>query len=291
MSEANSKKNPLMWGILFVIIDSLFFSLMTLFVRLSGELPTMQKAFFRNAIASVVAVIALARSPEKFHIRKGSLPDLFRRSIYGSIGLFCNFYAVDHIPLSDANILNKMSPFFAMLVSAIVLKEIPNFVEILTVIIAFIGAAFIVKPTAGIASLPAVIALIGGAGAGTAYTYVRRLGQKGERGFVVVAFFSVFSCLCCLPPMLIHFVPMSATQWLCLLSAGICGALGQFAVTAAYRLAPAKVISVFDYSQVMFASIWGILFFSELPDGWSVVGYVIIIGMAVFKWYYSLKKK
>jgi drug/metabolite transporter (DMT)-like permease len=282
-------RNPLLMGILLVIADSFFFSLMSLMVRLSGDLPTMEKAFFRNAIASVVAIITLARSDEKFHIQKGSLPDLFKRAIFGTIGLCCNFWAVDHIGLADANILNKMSPFFAILFSVWILGEVPNAIEVLTLVAAFIGADFVVKPTMGAAMLPALVGLIGGCSAGVAYTFVRRLGKKGERGPVIVAFFSIFSCLFTLPFMIAGFEPMTARQLICLLLAGIFAAGGQFTVTAAYRFAPAKTISVFDYSQVLFASLWGFLIFDELPDHWSVIGYVIIVGMAVLKWVYTIR--
>lgn len=275
-------------GITMVIIDSLFFSLMTLFVRLSGNVPTMEKTFFRNFIAAIIALIALSRSEEKFKIKKGSMPGLLARSIAGGLGMICNFWAIDHIALADANILNKLSPFFAIIVSIFVLKEIPNKVEIITVMIAFVGALFVVKPTAGLASLPALVGMLGGLGAGIAYTFVRKLGNQGERGPVIVAFFSVFTCLMVFPFMMMDFQPLSIRQLLCLLGAGSAAAVGQFTVTAAYKFAPAKEISVFDYSQLLFASIWGLLFFGEIPDGWSVIGYVIIIGMAIVKWYYNV---
>ena len=275
-------------GIMFVIIDSFCFSLMTVFVRLSGNLPTMQKTFFRNAIAAVVVSFILARSPEKFHIKKGSLGGLFGRSITGGLGMICNFWAIDHIGLADANILNKMSPFVAIIFSIFLLKEIPNIVEVIAVIIAFIGAALIIKPTSGLASLPALIALLGGVGAGIAYTFVRRLGKNGERGAIIVFFFSTFTSLLCLPFLIFDFHPMSVIQWALLIGAGIAATGGQFTVTAAYKYAPAKDISVFDYSQVIFASLWGIIFFSETPDGLSIVGYIIIITAAIAKWYYMI---
>ena len=283
-------RNPLLIGILLVIADSFFFSLMSLMVRLSGDLPTMEKAFFRNAIATVVALVILARSDEKFHMKKGSLPGLLLRSVFGTIGLCCNFWAVDHIGLADANILNKMSPFFAMLFSIWILGEVPNAIEVLTLIVAFIGAAFVVKPTMGAAMLPALVGLISGCGAGIAYTFVRKLGKKGERGPMIVAFFSVFSCLFTLPFMIADFQPMSAKQLILLILAGAFAAGGQFTITAAYKFAPAKTISVFDYSQVLFASLWGFLLFDELPDHLSVIGYVIIISMAVLKWLYTLRQ-
>ena len=278
-------------GISLVIADSFFFSLMTLFVRLSGDIPTMQKCFFRNAFAAIIAVIALARTDEKFHIKKGSLPGLFARSICGGLGMILNFYAIDRIGLADANILNKMSPFFAIIASIFILKEIPKKADWIAVIIAFVGAIFIIKPSANVASLYALAGLLGGLGAGVAYTFVRKLGQQGERGPVIVAFFSMFTSCLCLPFMIADFHPMSGMQWIFLILAGLSAAGGQFTVTAAYKYAPAKNISVFDYSQVIFASIWGAAFFGGLPDYLSVIGYVIVIGCAVVRWAYLMKSE
>lgn len=273
-----------LYAILLVITDSFFFSLMTLFVRLSGNVPTMQKTFFRNAFAAIIAIGVLARTPEKFKIKKGSMPGLLARSIFGGLGMIANFWAIDHIGLADANILNKMSPFFAIIASVFILKEIPNAREIIAVILAFMGAAFVVKPTGGNAAFPSLIALLGGLGAGVAYTFVRKLGQQGERAPVIVAFFSIFTSCLCLPFLILDFHPMTGAQWACLVGAGIAAAGGQFTVTRAYQLAPAKEISVFDYAQVIFASIWGLIFFRETPDIWSFVGYIIIIGTAIWKW-------
>ena len=278
------KNNPHTIGILLVIVDSFFFSLMTLLVRMSGDIPTLQKTFFRNAVAAVVAVIVLSRSQEKFKMKKGSLPLLLARSFFGGVGMIANFWAIDHIGLADSNILNKMSPFFAIIFSIFILSEVPKLPDWIAVAIAFIGAIFVVKPTGSIAGTPALVGLLSGLGAGLAYTFVRKMGKMGERGPLIVAFFSVFTSLLCLPGMVMNYAPMSAKQWMLLLGAGCAAALGQFSVTAAYKFAPAKDISVFDYSQVLFASIWGGIFFAELPDRWSIVGYVIIIGTAVVRW-------
>jgi len=273
-----------------IITDSFFFSLMTLFVRLSGDLPTAEKAFFRNAFAAVIAIAALMRSEEKFSIKKGSLPGLLMRSVFGGAGILANFWAIDHLRIADANILNKMSPFFAIIMSVFILSEIPDKVEWLAVLVAFTGAAFIVKPTSGLNSLPAFVGLFGGFAAGTAYTFVRKLGKQGERSSIIVCFFSVFMTIVCIPLMMRNFVPMTVPQLLCLIGAGLAAAGGQFTVTKAYQVAPAREISVFDYSQVLFASLWGMMFFGEIPDVWSFVGYIIIIGTAVAKWRYTMWK-
>lgn len=272
-------------GILFILLSAFFFCLMSVFVRLAGDVPTMQKAFFRNIVAAILAAVLLARSKSGFSFQKKNLPDLLLRSSIGTAGILCNFWAVDHLRIADANILNKLSPFFAILMSIFILKEKPNRIEWLSVLLAFIGAAFVAKPSAGIASFPALIAILGGFTAGTAYTYVRKLGLEGERGPVVVMFFSAFSTLVLLPNLLLHYRPMTMKQLIFLIFAGMSAAGGQLSITTAYQNAPARDISVFDYSQVVYAAIFGLILFGEIPDVWSIAGYVIIIGTAFAKWY------
>ena len=276
-----------MQGILYIILAGFFFSLMTFFVKCSGNLPTMQKAFFRNAVAMIVSIILLARSEEGFYIKKSSWPCLFLRSLCGTAGLILNFYAIDRLGLADSNILNKLSPFFAIIMSVFLLKEKANKVEWLSVANAFIGAIFVIKPSFQITSVYGLIGLLGGLGAGVAYTFVRKLGKQGERGPVIVMCFSTFSCLVTVPFLIMNYVPMSGEQWIFLLLAGAAATGGQLSITKAYTKAPAKEISVFDYSQIVFAALLGFLFLHEIPDCYSIIGYVIIIGIAVFKWWYN----
>ena len=272
-------------GILFILLAAFFFCLMSVFVRLSGDVPTMQKAFFRNIVAAAVAIVILLRSGQRVTVKKESLLPLILRSAFGTAGILSNFWAVDHLGIADANMLNKLSPFFAILMSIFILGEIPNRIEWLSVLLAFIGAAFVAKPSSGIVSFPALIGIFGGFSAGTAYTFVRRLGLQGVKGPIVVAFFSIFSTLVLLPNFLMNYQPMSVLQLVFLIFAGCAAAGGQLSVTAAYQHAPARDISVFDYSQVIYAAAFGIMLFGELPDVWSVIGYAIIIGTAFAKWY------
>lgn len=281
----NDKKQ----GILYIIMAGLFFALMTFFVRMAGSLPTMQKAFFRNAVAAVAALFLLARSEEGFKIKKSSWRDLFLRSFFGTMGLICNFYAVDRLAIADANILNKLSPFFAIIMSYFILKEKANKTEWLCVVVAFIGALFVVKPSMDMQFVNAMIGMLGGFGAGVAYTFVRKLGKAGERGLVIVMCFSVFSCIVTAPFLIIGAKPMSLYQIVMLLLAGAAATGGQLSITKAYTKAPAKEISVFDYSQVVFAAALGLVFLGQIPDLMSIIGYVIIIGSAVFKWNYNLQ--
>ncbi|PWM54450.1 MAG: EamA family transporter [Bacillota bacterium] len=282
MQENASKRTV---GVLFILGAALCFALMNLFVNLAGDLPVMQKVFFRNLIASVAVFFLLLFQKEKFRIHsKECLFWLFLRSFVGFLGVILNFYAIDTIgSISDASILNKLSPFFAILFSVFLLKEKPRLYEIGFVALAFLGALFVVKPTFTAASLPALAGVLSGASAGFAYSCVRVLSVKGERGMMTVFFFSAFSTLVALPFFIAFYEPMTPFQLFALLMAGVSATGGQFFITAAYRFAPAKEIAVFDYSQVLFAAVLGFLFLDQLPDLWSLAGYGIIIGAAVGK--------
>nr|WP_295946535.1 DMT family transporter [uncultured Agathobaculum sp.] len=271
----------------FILLSAFGFAMMSTFVRLAGDLPSIQKSFFRNVVAMVVAAVVLWREGTGFRWEKGNLPLLLLRSVCGTLGIFCNFYAIDHLLLADANILNKMSPFFAILFSLLLLKERANALQYLAVLTAFGGSMLIVKPGFSSAAFPALIGLIGGMGAGAAYTAVRALSQKGEKSARIVFFFSAFSTIVCLPYLLLDYHPMTWGQLACLLAAGASAALGQFGVTLAYAHAPAKEISVFDYTQVLFSAILGFFLFGQVPDGWSVVGYVVICGVSVLMFFYN----
>ncbi len=276
-------------GVFFILLSAFFFALMGLFVRLAGDLPTFQKCFFRNAIAAVVAFAMLCKS-RSFKIQKGCLPALFARSIAGTVGIVCNFYAIDHLTVADASILNKLSPFFAILFSALILREKAGWKNWVLIAVAFFGALFVVKPTFSIEhTAPALIGVLGGLGAGLAYTFVHYLGGKGERTAMIVFFFSAFSCIAVLPMTIIQWQPMLLMQVVFLLLAGLCASAAQFSITTAYSCAPAREISVFDYSQVLFSAMLGIIVLWEFPDYLSVIGYVIIIGAAVVKYLLSLR--
>lgn len=278
-------------GIMYITISAFFFALMSFFVRMSGDLPTMQKAFFRNFVAAIVAAFMLLKSREGFTLKREGIPALFMRATFGTLGIYCNFYALDHMHISDASMLNKLSPFFAVIMSAFILNEKANKIEWTMIATAFIGALFVAKPSFNMEAMPALIGLMGGFFAGTAYTFVRKLGKIGERGPVIVMFFSVFSCLVTLPKIIFDYHSMTGIQFVYLIAAGISAAVGQISITAAYSKAPAKEISVFDYSNVIFSAILGCIFLGQYPDVYSIIGYIIIIGAAILKWFHNNRKE
>ena len=275
-------------GILYVITAAFGFSMMSVFVHLAGDMPTFQKAFFRNAAALVFVAIIMIKNKITPIPKRENIPALFGRAFFGTIGLVSNFYAIDRLVLADANMLNKLSPFFAIIFSIFLLKERPTFVQIFGVLAAFVGSLFIIKPSmGGYAVFPAAVGALGGMSAGLAYTFVRFLGRKGENSFRIIFFFSAFSCLVCIPFMVMNFEPFTFKSFIFLILSGVSASLGQFGITKAYLCAPAKEISVYDYTQVLFAAVFGFFLFNQVPDLLSILGYILICGAGIAMFFYN----
>lgn len=265
-------------GILFITCSAFCFALMNVFVKLAGDLPFMEKSFFRNLVACIFSLILIVQAKEKISYQSKNIPLLIVRSTLGTIGIFANYYAVDHLLLSDASMLNKLSPFFVVVFSSLFLHEKASTFEIGCVCMAFFGSLFIIKPSLDFTSmLPACVGVLGAISAGSAYTCVRALSLRQEKGVKIVFFFSTFSCLVCLPYLIFHYHPMTLYQFSVLMLAGLAASGGQFSITQAYANAPAKDISAFDYSQVIFAAAMSYIVFHQLPDVYSFIGYILII--------------
>ena len=271
-------------GIFCIIIAGFGFALMSLFVKLSGDLPSMQKGFFRNIIAVFLSSIPLIKHWKVINIPRNNTGwlVLISRSVFGTIGLVLNFYAISHISLADSSIIQKLSPFIIIILSYIFFKEEMTKFQVFAIIIAFIGITLIIKPSGNnIISMGALAALLGALCAGIAYTCVRYLGTHNISGEFIIFFFSSLSSLMLLPYLILDYRTMTYYQLSMLLLAGISATIGQYGVTFAYKFAAAKNISVFDYSQVLFSGIFGYMFFGEFPDFQSLIGYIIVISVGI----------
>ena len=282
-------------GVLCIVASAFGFALMAMFVRLCDDygapVSSFQKSFFRNVIALVIAlsVFVRRRSSGAAGSEPGILSDVGRawpmlllRATLGTVGIFANFYALSHIPIAEGQTLNKTAPFFTVLFAWLFLGEKANLRQALTLVTAFVGVLFIAKPGfAGEAAFPLAMGLLGGVCAGGAYACVRKLGLMRVDGALIVLFFSVFSCLASVPFMAVRFDPMSVRQVLTLMGAGAGAAIGQFGITAAYRFAAPRTIAVFDYTNILFTAAFGYLMFAQVPDGWSVLGFVVILLAAI----------
>ncbi|MBM7680292.1 drug/metabolite transporter (DMT)-like permease [Pullulanibacillus pueri] len=268
-------------GILLLLASAFGFSMMGVFIKLSGDLPTVQKTMFRNLVSMFIAFGFVLYHRERFFGKKANQPTLLLRSAFGTIGILFNFYAIDHMILSDAETLNKLSPFLLIVFSALFLRERVKLYQLVSVIVAFLGALLIIKPEFSVTTVPYLAGFLSAVFAAGAYTFLRVLGNK-EKYYTVVFYFSFFATVVLLPFTLYFYEPMSGKQWLYLLLAGLFATIGQFGVTLAYKFAPAREISIFFYSTVLYSTLLSIFLFMQWPDWLSVIGYLVIFGALLY---------
>ncbi|RDY28247.1 DMT family transporter [Romboutsia weinsteinii] len=274
-------KSDRLKGIVCIIASALGFALMSACVKLAGDLPNFQKVFFRNLVSATIALYLIIKHKGSLTGKKENRNLLLLRSLFGTLGVILNFYTIDKLVLSDANMLGKLSPFLVVLLCAIFLKEKISIKQIGSIIVAFIGALFIIKPTFSVEVIPYIGGLLGAFFAASAYTCLRALGNK-EEYYTIVFFFSMFSLITILPIFIYVYEPMALSQLIYLLLAGVFASLGQFGITLAYKYAPAKEISIFDYSNIIFSAILSIFIFNQYPDTLSIIGYLIVFSAAFY---------
>jgi len=269
-------------GIFYMLLSACSFTAMNIFIRLSGDIPSLQKSFFRNLISLFFALIILMKDKVMFQVPEKDWKHLILRSFLGTVGVICNFYAVDHMVLSDATMLNELSPFFTIIFVYLLLREAITLPQMLLFLSAMAGSLLIIKPSfSGFASPAAPVALLGGICAGWAYAEVRLLGMHKVHKSIIILVFSAFSCVTTLPALIFDYSPMSLRQLVLLLCAGLTATGGQFGITTAYSYAAASEISIYDYSQIIFSAAAGYFIFGQLADRLSFLGYVIICASAV----------
>ena len=293
MSAQGSGSKSVKKGIACILLSALGFSLMAVFVRVADmcgneSLPAVQKALFRNFVAAIIAGWAFFSRPSS--VRKAAIipntvkswSDLLLRCGFGTIGIFANFYAISHIQIGDSMALNRTAPFFTLLMSWLLLGQRMTTRQMICIGGAFAGALFVIKPGYdNMFSVPALVGLFSGIGAGAAYAFLHKLGKAGIDSAFIILFFSVFSCVACIPFLFWGFVSMTLLQIAVLLIAGACAAVGQFGITWGYKFAEPREVSIYDYMGIIFGAVLGFVAFGEIPDFISILGFVIIIGMGL----------
>lgn len=274
-------------GVRLLVLSAFCFALMSVFVRLSGDLPFYQKVLFRNAVSAAVAGLVLLRRRTLPRVPRGCGVPLAFRSVCGLISVFCNYYAIDHLMLANSNSLSKLSPFFAILFAALVLKERVDKTQMACIALALAGSMFLIFPNMETLGVSAAIGLLGGVMSGGAHVALRALRRRGGiDGSTIVFVFSGASTLVVLVPNLLFWTPMTARQVVCLLLAGSSCAAAQYALTGAYCYAAPKDISIYDSTQILFSGLLGYLIFGQVPGLTSWIAYLLIASASVLLFLY-----
>lgn len=265
-----------------MVVGSLFFSMMSVFAKLAGErLPTMELVLARVVVTLAMswwALKSLGIDPWGNNKRL-----LVARGLAGFGGLSCYFYAVTHLPLADATVIQFCNPMIAALIAVFALHEPLRPIDGVATFLSMVGVVLVAQPTfvfttgAALDPVAVVVGVFGAIFSGISYVIIRRLGAT-EHHLVVVFYFPLITGPASLPILAVEGLVMpTAWEWLFLLGIGVTAQLGQIEITKGYKLETAGRASSMTYLQIVLAYTWGVLIFSEYPNSLSVLGAVLVV--------------
>lgn len=237
--------------------------------------------FWRQVPTMAFILGWLALRGETRRLRTKRLPIHARRAILGGTGMLFTFGAPLLLPLAESTTLGFTTPIFAVILSALLLREHVGPIRWLAVALGFAGVVIIAQP--GHSHIPPLGALVGlGAGFMVALIsiQVRDLARTDEPISIVFWFAAITSPIFALA---LPFVASqhSAWQWLLLAAIGITGCVGQLLLTASLRYGQVSSVIVMDYSALVWATLFGWAIWDQLPPGSTWIGAPFIIGAGV----------
>ena len=263
----------------FALLSAASFAIMAACVRLaSSDLPQSEVVFFRNFIALLILLPLLFRN--RVSLKTNCFHLHFLRAASGLVAMYLYFYAINHLHLADALMLNYTSPVFIALFAVLWLKESWTLHRRWALGLSLAGIALLFHPSADLFSLAGFLGLASGAMAGLALTTVKRLSGQDDPVSIVV-WFALISSIVSAVPLLWSFVWPQGSAWGWLLAVGLFGSLGQLGLTWAYQHAPVTQVSPFGYTSLLFAGLVGFLLWNEIPDLLGIGGMILITAAGI----------
>lgn len=270
-------------GVRFMLGSALAFSVMSALVKYAGtRLASQELVFARSVVAIGISVALLRRAG--VHTLGTRRWLLLARGIWGYAALSCGFYAMTKLPLAEATMIQYLHPVFTAMLAAVVLGERADRSLAASVLLGSAGVLLVTRPAflfdAGGATLHplGVAAALGGALlTAVAYVGVRELART-EHPLVIVLWFPLVSLPASLPATVASGVWPRGFEWLVLLGVGVFAQIGQVCLTRGLALEPAGRAMAISYVQIVFATLWGVLFFGEVPGVATLLGSLLVIG-------------
>ena len=263
----------------------LMLSVMLLLVKMTGErgITLPETMFWRQAIPAVLLALWLGAKGQLGRLATKRPWIHARRTAIGTTGMFMTLGVVQILPLAESTVLGFTAPIFAVILSATLLKEHVGRWRWTAVVLGLAGVVIIAGPDRG--HLP-LFGLAVGIGAAFFVALVsiqlRELGRT-EEPLTVVFWFSAMSA-----PVLALFllrtgVHYDAVQWAMLAGIGVTGLFAQILMTSALRYGAVASVIVMDYSQFGWATLWGLLFFGNLPPAttWAGAPLIVAAGLVI----------
>jgi drug/metabolite transporter (DMT)-like permease len=260
----------------FIVASALMFALTGATVKAaSAHLPHTEVVFFRSFLGLVALVpwlirgglAGLATAHPGLHLFRGAT---------GLAAMYCFFYALGHLELATAVLLNYSAPLFIPFIAALWLREPVPAALRWAVPIGFVGIALILQPGRGVLEPAALLGVAAGILAAVSFVTIRRL-HATEPTTRIVFYFGVISTLGSAAPLAWTWETPDPAHWLLLGAMGACATGGQLLLTRAYSLAPAAQVGPFTYSVVVFSALLGWAVWGEVPGPLSVVGALLVI--------------
>lgn len=271
-----STDNPVR-GALLVSGAALMFASMGGLIRVvSAQMPNEQVVFFRNLFGLLVLVPILWQRGGRIELKTAHPGLHLVRSLFGLAAMYCFFYALSILPLADAVLLNFTAPLFIPFVAILWLGEGVGGRLWAAIVIGFSGVLLILKPGSGLYGGAALIGLASGAFAAVAMVSLRKLSAT-EPPLRVVVYYGVICTLVSCVPMLLSWRAVEPRLLLMLAAAGGFATMGQYLLSRGYGCAPAAQIAPFTYTSVVFAAVYGWLFWQELPGWTSAAGALLVV--------------
>lgn len=263
-------------GALYLLAASFLFASLQAGGKILYYLSSFERTFYFSLVAMIIFFIVCLKRKEPLLAKKQGL--LLMRSLFGFLStIFIFMAATKDYPIANVTLLSSTSTIFALIAACVWLKERMNKGQVIALIVAFIGVLAILQPNFTGIELPAVYGLLGGMCAGIAYTVIRRLKDEASP-YTLTFYFMAFSTIASFPFLLMEGMSvLHIKEILILLFMGICMSFAQLFLSYAYQLAPSTKISVYLYSQNLFAFLIGIVIFQEIPDWISIAGGILLI--------------
>lgn len=265
-------------ALLLLVAEILFAGVGAMIKHLSEHLNQTQLVFFRSLFALVPLVPWLFKNGKK-GLATQRMPLHFARSCSGLVAMYCFFYVLSNIPLAQAMMVLLIAPFIVPLISMWWLKESISRLTWLAISIGFIGATIALKPPQQGYDVFIYIAFFAACLVAFSKVSIRKLTTT-EPSTRIVFYFSMFSVLVSLIPMALNWQPITLEHWGWLIIMGITAGTGQLLFTKAFQLASPARIGLLTYSSVLFAAIFGYLFWQETFTLELVIGSALIFWAA-----------
>jgi drug/metabolite transporter (DMT)-like permease len=280
MKGPNPVTDDLPRGAFLMVTSALLFAAMGEAVRMaSAQLSNAMVVFFRNAFGLLALSPWLVSLGPK-GLRTRAWPEHLVRGLAGLASMYCYFYAIAQIGLSEAILLNYSLPLFMPLIARVWLREEvpPSLWRALG--LGFLGILLILRPGVGVFRPAALAALVAAVLAALAQVGVRRLTQT-EPVARIVFYFALISTLVSAVPLISVWTTPKHGLWTVLVALGALATLAQLVMTKAYAHAPAAQVGPFIYSAVVFAGLMDWWLWGRLPDLAFVAGAILVAAAGI----------